>query len=226
MKKKIAGLAVWLITACFLCACGKADKAAYAGVYSQLISELDSTSQADRFALVDVNKDRIPELAAVSSEGSWEKDQVFLYTTDGKEAILLVSDIAPGMEGHSIGFVEKKNIIIKSGAVSGEAYELYRIEDNKAVKYMTFENRQLFDDEGDEIFEMYIDDAKVSDEEYEKKMNSELLKKGKPTVLAETDYEGMVEEKWFLVDGLLYTEEAGQKEYLSCEDMMKELNGK
>ncbi len=90
------------------------------GRYLSTIRELHDSGSADRFALVYVDGDDVPELAAVNSEGLWDRDQVFLYTLDGDEPVLLASDIAPGMEGHSIAFDEGDNFILRSGAVTGE----------------------------------------------------------------------------------------------------------
>ncbi len=95
--------------------------------YLSIITELHDSGKADQFALVYVDGDDVPELAAVSSEGSWDKEQIFLYTLDGDRPVLLASDIAPGMEGHSVAFCEGKNTIVCSGAAAGERRVCYAI---------------------------------------------------------------------------------------------------
>ena len=109
------------------------------GRYLSTIRALHDSGSADRFALVYVDGDDVPELAAVSSEGSWDKAQVFLYTLDGDEPVLLASDIAPGMEGHSIAFDEGDNFIMCSGAVAGERRACFAIAANAAEQVLSLE---------------------------------------------------------------------------------------
>ncbi len=46
---------------------------------------MHDSSDADQFALIDIDGDGIGELVASDSEGSWEKDQVFLFTVKDRE---------------------------------------------------------------------------------------------------------------------------------------------
>jgi len=107
--------------------------------YLSTITELHDSGRADRFALVYVDEDDVPELAAVSSEGAWDKEQTFLYTLSGDEPVLLASDIAPGMEGHSVFFCEGENFIVCSGAALGERLICCAIGANGAEQVLSLE---------------------------------------------------------------------------------------
>lgn len=129
---------------------------AYAQLYLDHIKALYLAGTADQFALINVNDDRIPELVACSSEGSWEKDQVFLYTIYNDEVVLLISDIAPGMEGHSIAYYEGENLIVQSGAAMGERHIYYRMQEGQLELLTSFSS----------YVSCLIDEQEVSEEDY------------------------------------------------------------
>ena len=85
----------------------------YVSLYLNQINEIYTSGTADQFALVNVDGDDIPELAAVSSEGSWDKDQIFLYKIFDKNNQRY--QLIPGFELHFLQFqkrmkVPRKNI--------------------------------------------------------------------------------------------------------------------
>ena len=132
----------------------------YVSLYLNQINEIYTSGTADQFALVNVDGDDIPELAAVSSEGSWDKDQIFLYKIFDNQIVLLASDIAPGMEGHSIAYYEGENVVVKTGAAAGFREEYYQI--NQEQLELIFSVTYDYIDE-----DLYkVNDQNVSEDEY------------------------------------------------------------
>lgn len=218
MKKKMIYFVWPIAVALSLCACANTDESAYADIYKTQIEELSSQGQADLFALVNVDDDEIPELAAISSEGSWDKDQVFLYTTDGKEAVLLASDIGPGMEGHFIGFFEKENVFVKSGAPTGEAFEFYKIDNFKPVKIMAASRVQMTDEDGNETDSCMVDEKEVAPDEYIAALK-EIIPSARMTQLADEGSAEMISYDVSFDDG--YMELTGEEKisYYSLDDI-------
>lgn len=134
---------------------------AYAQLYLDHIQALYLAGTADQFALINVNDDRIPELVACSSEGSWEKDQVFLYTIYNDEVVLLISDIAPGLDGCRIAYYEGENLVVQSGASMGEEYRYYRMQDGQLELLTSFFSYWM-----DDMQHCSIDEQEVSEEDY------------------------------------------------------------
>jgi hypothetical protein len=126
--------------------------------------ELNDSGDADQFALIDVDGDDTWEFVASSSEGSWDKDQIFLYTVGDDEVTLLASDIGTGMEGHYIGYFRGRNIIDCSGAAMGERHDYYKITDGELDPILSL---QYFDDpERDYETVYFVDGEEVSEDEY------------------------------------------------------------
>lgn len=185
-----------------------------ANPYLAKAEELSKSGLADRFALIDVDGDDAPELAAVSSEGSWEKDQVFIYTVKDGDVILLTSDIAPGMEGHRVGFYKGLNLIERSGAASGERHDFYTVKDGKleAVLYL-----MSFDDPDKDFETVYLVDDKETDEDTFIKTAKDFLSSYKNmTVL---DIEAMSEATPDFSDGYENLMVNGTVPYLSLEEL-------
>lgn len=134
---------------------------AYAQLYLDHIQALYLAGTADQFALINVNDDRIPELVACSSEGSWEKEQVFLYTIYNEEVVLLISDIAPGLDGCRIAYYEGENLVVQSGASMGEEYRYYRMQDGQLELLTSFFSYWM-----DDMQHCSIDEQEVSEEDY------------------------------------------------------------
>ncbi len=195
---------------------------AYKQIYKGVVDELSSAGDADQFALVYVNNDEIPELVAVSSEGSWDKDQVFLYTTDGNEAVLLASDIAPGMEGHYIGFFEKENLFIQSGGSMGENYLFYGIEDNQAKLLMSASYFMMMDADDNEVESYMVDEEDVTPDVYITALKGAIPSVGM-TKIAETDSSEMVKYDVSLDDGFVALTETERIPYSSYDEIMESL---
>lgn len=131
-----------------------------AQLYIDHIQKLFLSGTADQFALVNVNDDKIPELVACSSEGSWDKDQVFLYTIYNGEVVLLISDIAPGLEGHFIAYCEGENLVLQSGSVIGVQYVYYQMQEGQLELLTSFSSFFLDD------IHCIIDEQEVSETDY------------------------------------------------------------
>lgn len=196
------------------------ESSSYADIYKAKVEELSSSGQADLFALVNVDDDDHPELAAVRSEGSWDKDQVFLFTTDGTEAVLLASDIGPGMEGHSIAFFEKKNIFLKSGASMGEAYMFYKIENSNAVEILSGSSFEMTDADGNDINACTVNGKEVSSEEYIAAIK-EVIPSAKMTVLAEEGVSDLTSYNVSFDDGYMELTDAENTPYYSSDEIME-----
>ncbi len=192
-----------------------------AEAYTKQATQLQQDGMAQLFALVDVNGDETPEMAALNSNGGWDSDCVFLYTFDGQKAVLLESDIRPGMEGHFLGFFEGKNLFVKSGAATGSSYTFCRIEDSQARSLGTL---SYFEMGEEKIWE--LDRSKVSQEDYDKKMAEILKECGDLTVLAQTDTPNMAIQRVEAKDGFLVCETIGTAEYLDYDVFVQELNSK
>ncbi|MCR5357989.1 MAG: hypothetical protein K6E63_11375 [Lachnospiraceae bacterium] len=148
------------------------DADQYIQAYLEEAKTLLDAGDADQFAFVNLDGDDIPELVASSSEGSWDKDQVFIYGINNGVAVLLVSDIAPGMEGHSLGFFEGENIIEVSGSAMGERYEYYSVRDGELDQVFTLEN---YDDPEKDYETVYFVDGEEADEAAYAKAEKEFL---------------------------------------------------
>lgn len=185
-----------------------------ANPYLAKAAELSKSGEADRFALIDVDGDDTPELAAVSSEGSWEKDQVFIFTLKDGDAVLLTSDVAPGMEGHRVGFFKGKNLIECSGAAAGERHDFYTIKDGKLEKLLSL---MSFDDPDKDFETVYLVDDKETDEDtYIKTAKDFLSSYGDMTVL---DIEAMSEATMDYSDGYENIEVKDTIPYVSSEEL-------
>ncbi len=196
------------------------ESPSYADIYKAKIEELSSSGQADLFALVNVDDDDTPELAAISSEGAWDKDQVFLFTYDGTEAVLLASDIGPGMEGHSIAFFEKKNVFVKSGAAMGVTYTFYKIENSDASEILSGSSFEMTDADGNDISACTINGNEASAEEYIAALK-EIIPSAKMTVLAEEGSSDLVSYNVSLDDGYMDLTDAETTPYYSSDEIIE-----
>ncbi|MCR5108529.1 MAG: hypothetical protein K6B28_10235 [Lachnospiraceae bacterium] len=186
----------------------------YEQIYIDVISDLVSSEKADQFALIDIDGDDIKELAAVSSEGSWEKDQVFVYTVYDGEAVLLASDIAPGMEGHQIAFYEGKNIIVISGAAAGERYQSCNIDEGELKPLRSAESNSISGD----IFR--IEDKEVSEDEYYEGLKEILIPDEEMTIL---DTGSMKIRKAGYDNGYPEYTDVEERPYMTSEKIQEEL---
>lgn len=197
---------------------GKYDEE-YAQLYIDQMELHLADGDADQFALVYIDDDEIPELVASSSEGSWEKDQIFIYTIYGGEMVLLASDIAPGMEGHSLGYFEGENIISHSGAVTGDRHEFYEIFDGSLESVLSLE---WFEDAGNDYETVYyVDDEETTEKQYTKALQDFISEHGYMTVLGTDD---MSVVSLNADNGYLETEVEMSIAYMTLSEIEEELD--
>lgn len=132
----------------------------YREIYLELIDQLYSSDKADLFALVNIDGDEVPELAASSTDGSWEKDQEYLYMIYNEAPVLLISDIAPGLDGNGIGFFEGKNVIERRGTATGSSETFYEVNEGQLNPIFTM---QQYDLDGNHYL---INDVEVGADEF------------------------------------------------------------
>ena len=140
-----------------------------ASAYLETVEELYSSQSADQFALIHVDGDDIPELAAVGSGGE-QGDCSYLYTYYEEKSALLMEEPNMGTEYCYIAFCEGKNIVVHTGTVTGERYVYHNIRDGELEQIGSMNRYCVWwdaDEEGEEKF--FVDDAEVTEEEYEKK---------------------------------------------------------
>lgn len=190
----------------------------YSQLYLNEAKKLSEAGNADRFALVDVDGDDILEFAASSSEGSWDKDQIFLYTVKDNDIVLLASEIGSGMEGRYIGFYEGENIVELSGAASGENHGYYRISDGGLDPVLSL---QWFEDPERDFETVYLVDEKESDEEQYAKAEQEFLDAHGKLTRLDTDEMTVVTVK--SVDGQREVSVESTVPYRSLEEISEEL---
>ncbi len=129
----------------------------YEALYKKQTEELQSQKMADRFALVKIDEDDIPELVAADSAGSFDHENAFIYTIHDGKCALLCSAIT-GVDGASIAFCEGKNIILQSGGIAGATDAFSKIEDGKLTEVFRAEMIDTLktDAEDEEIYKYSV----------------------------------------------------------------------
>ena len=211
----IIGIAALMLA---VCACDAAPEVSYSQAYLDEAKRLNDAHEADQFALVDIDADGVPELAASSSEGSWDKDQIFLYTVKDGKASLLASDIAPGMEGHYIGFYEGENIVEKSGAAFGEIHEYYSINEGGLSPVLSL---QWLEDPERDYELVYLVDGQESDEAEYSKAEQDFLSSHANLTYLDTNEMAVMEVS--SADGMRDTSVVSTKPYLSYDELAEQL---
>ncbi len=133
---------------------------AYKQAYLDIANELSSAGDADQFALILLDEDDIPELVAVSSEGAYDRDQVFIYTMAGDKAELLMSDVCPGLEGHQVSYYEGQGVVRRQGAAAGERYEYDTVDGGKLVPILTLSYVNIAEEK------YYMDEEEIPEDTY------------------------------------------------------------
>ncbi len=196
------------------------DEDLYAALYIEQIEALTESGDADQFAFYDINTDEVPELIAVSSEGSWDKDQIFLYTFYNDEIVELLTDIAPGMEGHYIAFSGDANIIECSGAALGERHDFYEIADGELNPILSIQYYDNLDTEDDDEDILYFVDEEETDEEGYRKAEEKIV--GDMNVMVKLNIEEMTVLSQSVENGYRELTEEDHIPYMSYEDIMSD----
>ncbi|MCR4754194.1 MAG: hypothetical protein K5868_01565 [Lachnospiraceae bacterium] len=157
----------------------------YATEYYNLVEELYMCGKADSFALVDVNGDEIPELAASESTETYYYDNAYLYTIFDENVKLLIS-VVTGIDGIHIYYSESNNKVYYTSCFSGsENNVLYRIEEGELKTEKKYDT--LYDFENDSYIYM-LDENEVSEEDYYESVKADLIPYNSYTSI---DYDGL-----------------------------------
>ncbi len=181
-KGRSLSAAIAALAICAVCACGKGEEPAaeaaeaapaennsYASLYLGEIEQLRNTGQADSFALINVDGDDIPELAASDSKGSYEHDNVFLYTVYNEEIRLLESGMST-LDGYFLDYSEGRNIIKTGSGMAGLYNNHYSMIRNGGLEpVLSGTYKDVYIDPDEEVYYM-INDEEVSEREYTEKI--------------------------------------------------------
>ena len=190
-------------------------------IYIYIIEYLEKEREIDQFILVDINGDFLPELVASSSEGSWYKNQVFLYTVCDGELIELAKDIGPGMGHHYIAFYEGDNLIEISGGPNNDVC-FYKMKSGKLSEERSYSAWNYLDEDGKYKYKYSINDKLVEEEYYDKDMEKFLSDyKGERF---EIGADGLHRRRVYFYEGYLKHKDLGIEEYFNSKDMIFRLN--
>ena len=190
----------------------------YAGYYIDKATELNKAGKADSFALIDVDADGVPELAAADSKGEMrEEGNAFLFTAGNGEAVKLLS-VNSGFDGAHIYVSEGKNNIIETGSMSGnERYTGYSINDGKLEK--SRELQALVDPETDEY--TYMDgDNEITAKQYADDFAKTISEFDPFTGI---DYDGLSKVNVTLKDGYVDFETLSTQKYMTLDELKDKL---
>ena len=139
------------------------SKPDYATIYLSAINELYITGKADRFELMDIDGDDIPELAAAESAETYYYDNAYLYTIK-EEKPCLIKSLVSGVDGIHMYISNEDDLMYCTSWLSGsEDSNLYRIVDGELKPEKEYE--ALYDFENDSYI-YNINKKEVSEEEY------------------------------------------------------------
>ena len=186
----------------------------YAGLYLDKVNKLKSEGLADQFALEYIDQDEIPELIASDSEGSFDHENAFIFTVYNGEAVQLAAVIA-GVDGGSLDFSKKNNLIHVSGAAAGMRDVFYEIKDGNLTEIFSAEASSM-----DENAKYSVDGKDVKEEEYYEQING-FIKAYNP--LTRIDYDGLYEINYKYEDGYGYFEQSSAEKYSSFDEITKKL---
>lgn len=192
--------------------------AEYVGCYLDIATELAGAGTADSFALIDVDADGVPELAAVDSKGEQrEEGNAFLFTSGNKEAVKLLS-VNAGYDGAHIYISAGKNTILETGGMMGtEFYTLYDIADGKPEK--TNELKAICDPETDE-YTYYEGETGITEKQYADEF-AKLIGEFDPFTGIDTD--GLNEVNISFKDGFVDYETVSTQKYMTLDELKDKL---
>ncbi len=136
----------------------------YARLYLGLIKELYLSNQADQFLLVNVDSDGIPELV-VTSSADLMREYSALYTIYDEDTKLIVSDETYA-DGIYIAFYEGKSVIETGSGFMGEHIQDSELREGELELIFKSEAVWIPVEDSEEEFGYYINEEKVSEDEY------------------------------------------------------------
>ena len=184
----------------------------YGALYTDKINELKSEGMADQFTLARIDEDDSPELIASDSQGSYDHENAFIFTTRNDEVVLLASVIA-GVDGGSLDYKNSANLIHVSGAAAGMRDVFYHIKYGALEEAFTAEATSMEEDA-----EYSINGTAVEKDEYYEKLNSFMEEYNPLTRIA---CDGLYEVNYTYEDGYGYFEQGNAQEYDMSEEISK-----
>ena len=193
----------------------------YAKIYTAEIDDLVSQNKADKFALIYVDDDDVPELLAVNSNGpDMADDSVFLYTAYEDKISLLESTPVVMYKCH-LDIAEKKNFIYTGGGDLSLNESFDKIQKGTAKTTFASELRSDFDDSTGRVTDHYIiEDFEVDADTYYNRVYSK-LEKYSPFLRVE--YNGIHQIYFEYMDGFIKTNEIRTIPYMTGAMIKEEL---
>ncbi len=190
----------------------------YARLYTDLIRDLYSTDKADRFILVNVDGNDIPELVAVNSKDQLETgEDGFLYTVYDHETVLLESSYGSYLK---VSFSEGHNVIYTCGGDVGFYVAFSSIEQGKTAQFLSADDMPEYDDStGTDIHHYAIEEIEATEEEYRDKLTVAFSDYNPFTRI---DPDGLHTITYDFND-LYFGKDTGTRPYMSYIDIMKVL---
>ena len=197
------------------------EVADYATNYLGEIDKLVSEGSADRFALVNIDEDDIPELVASDSAGSYDHDNAFIYTVYDGKCVLLAKAVT-GLDGTTLCFSEGKNLIRESGSVTGSVDVFSKIEDGslKEVFKAEMTDTMQTDADDEEIYAYSVNGSDADKAEYVDAF-TQFIKPYDP--LTAIDYDGLNRITYAHDEDMVWFEQTEQGKYSTQDEITKQL---
>ena len=191
---------------------------AYASLYLKEINQLyNGIEMPDRFSLINIDGDNIPELLALSETDS------FLYTVYNNQVSLLISGLYIGMYRCHLEYSEGNNLIYSGGGDVSFSEGFDKISQGKAVRLLSLEWDEKYDPEiGESVAYCMVNNEEVSEKEYYNNIRT-YMEANSPFISAGQD--GLhTYEISYNNDGLDEWDEIGDvKPYMTHEEITTEL---
>ncbi|MCR5093232.1 MAG: hypothetical protein K6B72_04610 [Lachnospiraceae bacterium] len=228
-RKYVTYAAVAITAMAVLTACGAKKTAEQAtkqeqqtkastAVYAATLEELHASGAADSFALVDVDGDSTPELAAVDSEGPAEAN-TFLYTISSDGQVVEHERCMTGYDGAAIYFSEGKSILLTTQHLMGDTFLWKEVKGGKIKVLLEAQSSGYISDDpsGQEFL---VDGKSVSLEEYSSAMNDYFTKYSPMTRI---DLDGLTRVNASMTEDVPEFEVVETTPYVSYEEIRSQL---
>jgi len=193
------------------------EDGAYKALYLDKVKELSSEGLADSFALYHINDDNIPELIAADSNGSFDRDNAFIFSVFDGKVVQLASGIS-GVDGTSISFSETKNLIREASGMAGAREIFSEIKDGALSEVFRAEmiNTLQRDADDNEIFTYSVNGKETDEAAYYKELAG-FVADYDP--MMRIDFDGLKMITYKSGDGSGYFEETETEAYLSLDEI-------
>ncbi|MBQ9550782.1 MAG: hypothetical protein IJU87_08215 [Lachnospiraceae bacterium] len=190
---------------------------AYEALYLGKVNELSSEGLADRFGLYHIDNDDIPELIAADSNGSFDHDNAFIFSVFDGKVVQLAGGIS-GVDGTSISFSEKKNLIRETSGMAGATEIFSEIKDGALSEVFKAEmiNTLQTDEDDNEIFSYSVNGKETDEAAYYKELAG-FVADYDP--MMRVDFDGLKVITYKSGDGSGYFEETETEAYQSLEEI-------